>query len=103
MIQAIVAWQQPAARLARCEAKAFKYWREKRGMTSEDIYEGKSNIAPKSVLSQLKRNLSDLPSIDSDLLRSDQIIPCSADDKEYSAKGAIRRLQHMFSAGEDEI
>jgi hypothetical protein len=72
-------------------------------MSSEDTYKGDSKSIQSQVVSQFKTVLSDLTQSKQSLPLLDKDTPPPLREAKYTAKGAIRRLERMFAAGEDEI
>ena len=72
-------------------------------MSSEDTYKGDSKSIQSLVVSHFKKDLSDLAQSEQGLPPLGKNTQSPLKEAKYTAKGAIRRLERMFAAGEDEI
>ena len=72
-------------------------------MSSEDTYKGDSKSIQSLVVSHLKTNLSNLAQSEQGLPLLGKNTQSPLKEAKYTAKGAIRRLERMFAANEDEI
>jgi len=72
-------------------------------MSSEDTYKGDSKSIQSLVVSHFKKDLSDLAQSEQNLPLLDKAALSPLKEAKYTAKGAIRRLERMFAANEDEI
>ncbi len=70
-------------------------------MSSEDTYKGDSKSIQSLVVSHFKKDLSNLAQSEQGLPLLDKESPLT--EAKYTAKGALRRLERMFAADEDEI
>lgn len=72
-------------------------------MSSEETYRDYSKSARSQVVSRLKTDLPDLAQSEQDLPVMVKDTPSPLREAKYTGKGAIRRLERMFAADEDEI
>lgn len=72
-------------------------------MSSEDTYKGDSKSIQNLVVSHFKKDLSDLAQSEQGLPPLGKNTQSPPKEAKYTAKGAIRRLERMFAANEDEI
>jgi len=72
-------------------------------MSSEETYKGNSKSVRSLALSPLKTDLPDTAQSEQDLPPMIKDAPSPLREAKYTGKGAIRRLERMFAADEDEI
>jgi hypothetical protein len=72
-------------------------------MSSEDAYRSDSKSIQSMVVLHFKTDLSDLEQLGQGLPLADKDTHSPLKEAKYTGKGAIRRLERVFAANEDEI